>query len=188
MCCGRRVVARAADELIRARHGGGMRARWRSSALYAIPHCGTRSAGFDLCGSDGLLRSPPAQPANQQEVEPMGNAYEIYALRYATMSPRTPHLNYLVPDPHETTAQDLDYFVWLIRGSGRDILVDTGFNAAEARLRNRKLDAQSGRGAGALRRRGRGDQGRCRHPSALRPRRQSRPVSRRRGFICRTAR
>jgi hypothetical protein len=69
----------------------------------------------------------------------MGNAYEIYALRYATMSPRTPHLNYLVPDPHETTGADLDYFVWLIRGGGREILVDTGFNAAEAQLRNRKL-------------------------------------------------
>jgi len=69
----------------------------------------------------------------------MGNVYEIYALRYATMSPRTPHLNYLLPDPHETTAQDLDYFVWLIRGHGRDILVDTGFNAEEAKLRSRKL-------------------------------------------------
>jgi hypothetical protein len=67
----------------------------------------------------------------------MGNAYEIYALRYATMS-RTPHMNYLVPDPHETAASDLDYFVWLIRGAGRDILVDTGFNAEEARQRNRK--------------------------------------------------
>jgi glyoxylase-like metal-dependent hydrolase (beta-lactamase superfamily II) len=75
----------------------------------------------------------------QQEMKPMGNVYEIYALRYATMSPRTPHLNYLVPDPHETTAQDLDYFVWLIRGHGRDILVDTGFNAEEASLRSRKL-------------------------------------------------
>ena len=69
----------------------------------------------------------------------MGNAYEIYALRYATMSPRTPHLNFLVPDPHDTTAQDLDYFVWLIRGGGRDILVDTGFNAEEAKARSRKL-------------------------------------------------
>ena len=69
----------------------------------------------------------------------MGNAYEIYALRYATMSPRTAHMNYLLPDPHETTAQDLDYFVWLIRGHGRDILVDTGFNAEEAQQRNRKL-------------------------------------------------
>src|SRR6195952_5619578 len=74
-----------------------------------------------------------------KRVEPMGNAWEIYALRYATMSPRTPHLNFLQPDPHETTAQDLDYFVWLIRGHGRDILVDTGFNAEEAQLRARKL-------------------------------------------------
>ena len=65
----------------------------------------------------------------------MGNAYEIYALRYATMSPRTPSMNFLAPDPHDSAAQDLDYFVWLIRGGGRDILVDTGFNAEEASLR-----------------------------------------------------
>ncbi|MDH6260095.1 N-acyl homoserine lactonase family protein [Bradyrhizobium sp. BR13661] len=69
----------------------------------------------------------------------MGNAYEIYALRYATMSPRTPSMNFLAPDPHDRAAQDLDYFVWLIRGQGRDILVDTGFNAEEAGLRARKL-------------------------------------------------
>src|SRR5438045_4215182 len=75
----------------------------------------------------------------RRKAAPMGNAYEIYALRYATMSPRTPHLNFLLPDPHETTAADLDYFVWLIRGGGRDILVDTGFNAKEARVRARKL-------------------------------------------------
>src|SRR3954467_6958373 len=74
-----------------------------------------------------------------RKAKPMGNAYEIYALRYATMSPRTPQMNYLLPDPHETTAQDLDYFVWLIRGHGRDILVDTGFNAEEAKVRARKL-------------------------------------------------
>src|SRR5712672_4539060 len=79
---------------------------------------------------------PPRTP---EESEAMENAYEIYAIRYATMSPRTPHMNHLLPDPHETSAQDLDYFVWLIRGHGRDILVDTGFNAAEASLRNRKL-------------------------------------------------
>ena len=84
----------------------------------------------------------------------MGNAYEIYALRDATMSPRTPPLNFLVPDPHETTAQDLDYFVWLVRGGGRDILVDTGFNAEEAKARARKLtlnpvDALAGFGVAA---------------------------------------
>src|SRR6195256_5170392 len=78
---------------------------------------------------------PIAQP---EEVKPMGNADEIYAIRYATMS-RTPHMNFLAPDPHETSAQDLDYFVWLIRGNGREILVDTGFNAEEAKGRGRKL-------------------------------------------------
>src|SRR5216684_4477577 len=77
--------------------------------------------------------------APREKVDPMGNAYEIYAIRYATMSPRTPHLNFLQPDPHETAAQDLDYFVWLIRGGGRDILVDTGFNAEEAKARSRTL-------------------------------------------------
>ena len=65
--------------------------------------------------------------------------YEVFAIRYATMSPRTPHMNYLQPDPHETSAADLDYFVWLIRGEGRDILVDTGFNEAAAKARSRKL-------------------------------------------------
>ena len=69
----------------------------------------------------------------------MGTTYEIYAIRYATMTARTPHMNFLSPDPHETAAADLDYFVWLIRGGGRDILVDTGFNEAAAQERNRKL-------------------------------------------------
>ena len=69
----------------------------------------------------------------------MSQIYEIFAIRYATMSPRTPHMNFLSPDPHETTASDLDYFVWLIRGGGRDILVDTGFNEAAAKERSRRL-------------------------------------------------
>ena len=70
----------------------------------------------------------------------MGGIYEIYAIRYATMTPRTPQMNYLQPDPHDIAAADLDYFVWLIRGGGRDILVDTGFNEAASQARNRRLD------------------------------------------------
>ena len=70
----------------------------------------------------------------------MSGIYEIYAIRYATMTQRTPQMNYLQPDPHETAAADLDYFVWLIRGNGRDILVDTGFNEAAAQGRNRTLN------------------------------------------------
>ena len=69
----------------------------------------------------------------------MSGIHEIYAIRYATMMQRTPQMNYLQPDPHETAAADLDYFVWLIRGKGHDILVDTGFNEAAAQSRGRKL-------------------------------------------------
>lgn len=84
----------------------------------------------------------------------MSDAFEVYAIRYATMSPRTPQMNYLAPDPHDTAAADLDYFIWLIRGSGRNVLVDTGFNARTAQLRGRRLTvdpvaALAGLGVGA---------------------------------------
>src|SRR5581483_4794687 len=85
------------------------------------------------------VHSEKQKPGSKAMSKVEGNAYEIYALRYATMSPRTPSMNFLAPDPHDSAAQDLDYFVWLIRGQGRDILVDTGFNAEEASLRARKL-------------------------------------------------
>lgn len=64
--------------------------------------------------------------------------YEIYALRYATMTGRQQHMNYLMPDIHNDAA-DLDYFIWLIRDGSRDILVDTGFNEEAARQRGRVL-------------------------------------------------
>jgi glyoxylase-like metal-dependent hydrolase (beta-lactamase superfamily II) len=67
----------------------------------------------------------------------MSGIYEVYAIRYATMTPRTPQMNYLQPDPHENAADDLDCFVWLIRGNGRNIVVDTGFNEAAAQSRSR---------------------------------------------------
>src|SRR3981189_17078 len=109
----------------------------------------------------------------------MGNAYEIYALRYATMSPRTPQMNFLQPDPHDTAAADLDYFVWLVRGHRRDILVDTGFNAQESPRAPPQAAAHPGRGAGTFGRKGRRYQGRHRYAPALRPCRQSRPLPRR---------
>ena len=68
----------------------------------------------------------------------MAQLSEIYAIRYATMTGRQPHQNYLTPDIHNE-GTDLDYFVWLIRGKDGDILVDTGFNDVAARERSRNL-------------------------------------------------
>ena len=62
--------------------------------------------------------------------------YEIYAIKYAH-HPRRASENFISGDPHDGP-MPLDYFVWLIRGEGRDIVVDTGFSAAVAAKRGRQ--------------------------------------------------
>ncbi len=65
--------------------------------------------------------------------------WEVRALRYAHHDRRA-QANFLLPveDAHE--AMPMDYFVWLLRGpGGREILVDTGFDAAMAAKRGRTI-------------------------------------------------
>lgn len=61
--------------------------------------------------------------------------YEIVAIRYATVH-RCAGENFLSSD-HPDAPMPLDYFVWVIRGQGEDIVVDTGFTEAVARTRKR---------------------------------------------------
>ncbi len=68
---------------------------------------------------------------------PMLPRYEVFALRYATVE-RMRRDNFMAPDPHDGP-MPMDYFVWLVRGEGRQYLVDTGFNAAAAAARKRRL-------------------------------------------------
>lgn len=65
------------------------------------------------------------------------DTYEVYALRYAHM-PRQRSDNFLGGDPHDAP-MPMDFFVWLLRSPTRCILVDTGFNAETARVRQREL-------------------------------------------------
>src|SRR5947207_2276479 len=62
--------------------------------------------------------------------------YEIYAIKYAHHARRAAE-NFIGGDPHDGP-MPLDYFVWLVRGSGRELLVDTGFSAAMATKRGRQ--------------------------------------------------
>ena len=64
-------------------------------------------------------------------------AYEVYAIKYAHHE-RTASQNFIGGDPHDGP-MPLDYFVWLVRGEGREFVVDTGFNAAAAARRQRRL-------------------------------------------------
>ena len=61
--------------------------------------------------------------------------YEIYAIKYAHHMRRASE-NFIGGDPHDGP-MPLDYFVWLIRGGGREIVVDTGFSSATAMRRGR---------------------------------------------------
>lgn len=63
--------------------------------------------------------------------------YEIYAIRYGHLD-RDSDRNFLGGDDH-VTRMPLDYYVWVIRGAGRTIVVDTGFGPAAATSRGRIL-------------------------------------------------
>ena len=63
--------------------------------------------------------------------------YEVYAIKYAHHE-RNASANFLGGNPHDGP-MPMDYFVWLIRGQGREIVVDSGFNAAVAAKRGRRI-------------------------------------------------
>lgn len=64
--------------------------------------------------------------------------WDVFALRYAEHTGRTAHENLLSGDPHESGA-NLDYFLWLVRRGAEVVVIDTGFGAAAAAARGRRL-------------------------------------------------
>lgn len=63
--------------------------------------------------------------------------YEVFALRYAhRAASRSDH--FIGGDPHDGP-MPMDYFLWVIRGEGRVVVVDCGFNAEVAAKRGRTL-------------------------------------------------
>ena len=64
--------------------------------------------------------------------------YEVYAVKYAERDDRTRADSFIFDDDH-ASVHPLDYFVWLVRNDDRIILVDTGFDNAEAAERQRPV-------------------------------------------------
>ncbi len=80
----------------------------------------------------------------------MAAMYEVFALRYAHFAERTQGANFIFPDDH-AAAMPIDFYLWAIRGEGRVIVLDTGFDEAASRRRGRAwlrspLDALRGIG------------------------------------------
>jgi glyoxylase-like metal-dependent hydrolase (beta-lactamase superfamily II) len=62
--------------------------------------------------------------------------YEIFAIKYAHReAKRADH--FIGGDPHDSP-MPMDYFVWVVQGAGRQIVVDTGFTAEIAAQRKRQ--------------------------------------------------
>jgi len=71
--------------------------------------------------------------------------YEVLAIRYAHNAERRAAENFLGGDPHDAP-MPMDYFVWALKGGGRTIVVDTGFDAKMAQRRQRRLTRPVGEG------------------------------------------
>src|SRR5271166_5919856 len=64
--------------------------------------------------------------------------YEVLALRYGIFDGRLQFQNYIIPDDH-AAPDPLDFYVFAVRGNGRTIVMDTGFNPVSAKRRGREL-------------------------------------------------
>lgn len=64
--------------------------------------------------------------------------YEVLAVRYGTLQKRSEAQNFFASDAHDVP-MPLDFYVWVIKGEGRTIVVDTGFTEETAKKRNRTI-------------------------------------------------
>ena len=65
------------------------------------------------------------------------DVHEVYAVRYGHHK-RQSSANFIHGDPHDTL-QPLDFFVWAIVGPSSTMIVDTGFDEAMGRKRDREM-------------------------------------------------
>lgn len=75
--------------------------------------------------------------------------YEILALRYATLQARPASQNFLLPQDDHASPMPVAYYVWLIRGHGRTIVVDTGFHGSRGTRRGRHFTRSPAEALGA---------------------------------------
>jgi glyoxylase-like metal-dependent hydrolase (beta-lactamase superfamily II) len=64
--------------------------------------------------------------------------WEVYAIKYGDRDGRTRADSFIFDDNHDAP-HAIDYYMWLIKGQGRVILVDTGYDTQEAAARGRPI-------------------------------------------------
>ncbi|MEM8775559.1 MAG: N-acyl homoserine lactonase family protein [Pseudomonadota bacterium] len=64
--------------------------------------------------------------------------WEVYAVKYADRPGRTRADSFIFDDNHDAP-HAIDYYVWVLRHGAQTILVDTGYDADEAKARGRPI-------------------------------------------------
>ena len=64
--------------------------------------------------------------------------WEVHAVKYADRNTRTRRDSFIFDDAHDTP-HPMDYFMWVLRRGSETILVDTGYDSAEAAIRARPI-------------------------------------------------
>lgn len=64
--------------------------------------------------------------------------WDVFAIKYAERKSRTRADSFIFDDAHDTP-HPMDYFMWLLRSEDALILVDTGYDEAEAAARERPI-------------------------------------------------
>ncbi len=80
---------------------------------------------------------PPGRALNVWKGEKM-TTWEVFAIKYADRNTRTRADSFIFDDNHDAP-HPMDYFMWLLRAGDQTILVDTGYDTAEARERDRPI-------------------------------------------------
>ena len=68
----------------------------------------------------------------------MSEIYEVLAIKYAARVNRTRAESFINADDH-ASPHPMDYYIWVVRNERRTIVVDTGFDQAEADIRGRTI-------------------------------------------------
>lgn len=79
----------------------------------------------------------------------MSDLWQVYAVKYANRNDRTRADSFL-DDDHPAAQHGMDYFVWVLINGARRIVVDTGYDATEARRRGRPITRDPARALLAL--------------------------------------
>jgi glyoxylase-like metal-dependent hydrolase (beta-lactamase superfamily II) len=104
--------------------------------LYRIPATGKMPA--ETKAFPTIDPSRPTAPAAPESAMSDPETYDVYAIRYATREDRKRSESFISnawTDPLHDAAMPIDYYVWALVNANRTIVVDAGFDRAEAKRR-----------------------------------------------------